>query len=134
MTVEEQGITVLFYTSHWFGLDNSVEMDIIWKELDTAPKDKFEKVGMEDDIAEIAGCSQVDKMRRSHASIPLSSVGIKRLVCRGLGMVGYHHNGRVIIWRDNRWVELRDDDEKLNCGIVSRDFVEDVFVNINQYF
>ena len=132
MVAEEQGIMVLFYSGWWFALDKSNELDIMWREMNIAPSERFEEVGMEDSLVELMSYGQPDRDVWTYANIPLSLAEVKRLIYHRLGISGYYYNGHTIIWWDNQWV--KEIENVSRCEIVSRDLIEDVLVNIHQYF
>ena len=121
----------LHYQGRWFSYNDADKSDIAWIETTSLPKDQLRDIVMEDDLRLLAECSRVECHQWSHVTVLLGLAVLKRIICHGLNMEGYHHNDRVYLCRNDQWVE--DTSGAINRGILTRDILEDVLVNVDHF-
>jgi hypothetical protein len=75
---------------------------------------------------------KANRENRKSIRVELDVRSVKKMICCTLEMKGFEENGKIYILRNGKWMVKKS--EKSIPGIVTREFVEDVLANPEEYF
>ena len=107
---------------------------IFWDLRTAPPLQDLNDIDIEGELEKYVDCPkrEIPDKRCSHLKVKFNSISALKLVCCALDMQGFKHNNEVMIFHDEQW-EIVKSDVSIP-GIITIELVEDVLVNLGDYF
>jgi hypothetical protein len=105
----------------------------MWDQKDTPPLRDLTDTGIEMEMEKYVDCPErANRGKHKLIRVELDAISIKKMVCCALEMQGFDDNSKTYIIVDGKYMVKKAD--VYVSGIVTKELVEDVLANPEEYF